>query len=69
MPYRASLGSETFHFDKLHEYESLCLECLAHDYTHGTIVFNAFIFCQRECPPRCAPSPVPINALPFHLPS
>jgi len=45
---------ETFHFDMLHEYEHLCFDCLAHDYTHGTIVFNAFIFCQRECPPRCA---------------
>jgi len=37
---------ETFHFDMLHEYEHLCFDCLAHDYTHGTIVFNAFIFCQ-----------------------
>merc|ERR1711871_1135512 len=28
------------------KYEEKCLECVTHDYTHGTIMFNAFIFCQ-----------------------
>jgi magnesium-transporting ATPase (P-type) len=36
----------SFRFADLHEYEDLCLTCTAHDYTHGTIIFNAFIFCQ-----------------------
>ena len=35
-----------FRFADLHEYELLCLTCTVHDYTHGTIIFNAFIFCQ-----------------------
>jgi len=32
-------------FDRT-EYELDCLTCKEHDYTHGTIMFNAFIFCQ-----------------------
>ena len=32
-------------FDRI-EYELDCLTCKEHDYTHGTIMFNAFIFCQ-----------------------
>ena len=35
-----------FRFADLHEYETLCLKCTEHDYRHGTIIFNAFIFCQ-----------------------
>ena len=41
----AGLQNE-FRFADLHEYEVLCLTCTAHDYRHGTIIFNAFIFCQ-----------------------
>jgi len=35
-----------FRFADLHEYEESCLQCTEHDYRHGTIIFNAFIFCQ-----------------------
>ena len=41
----AGLQNE-FRFADLHEYEVFCLTCTAHDYRHGTIIFNAFIFCQ-----------------------
>ena len=40
------LSLNEFRFADLHEYELLCLTCTEHDYRHGTIVFNAFIFCQ-----------------------
>ncbi|CAK9251024.1 unnamed protein product [Sphagnum jensenii] len=36
----------TFHFDTLQGYYANCFTCRQHDYTHGTIIFNAFIFCQ-----------------------
>jgi hypothetical protein len=35
-----------FSFSDLKDFESSCLNCEARDYTHGTIIFNAFIFCQ-----------------------
>ncbi len=37
---------ESNHFYKLEGFESECLTCEKIDYTHGTIIFNAFIFCQ-----------------------
>jgi calcium-translocating P-type ATPase len=33
-------------FKKYDNFEHDCLTCEEHDYTHGTIIFNAFIFCQ-----------------------
>ncbi len=33
-------------FEKFDGFESECLTCEKIDYTHGTIIFNAFIFCQ-----------------------
>jgi len=41
-----SKGSESFRFDELDGYEGACLECTLDDYTHGTIIFNTFIFFQ-----------------------
>jgi len=42
-------GSYDCFHDNFHNYdgyESECLTCEKTDYTHGTIIFNAFIFCQ-----------------------
>jgi len=33
-------------FSKLKEFEANCLDCKQFDYRHGTIMFNAFIWCQ-----------------------
>ena len=35
-----------FSFLNLDQFEDTCVECVVKDYTHGTIIFNAFIFCQ-----------------------
>jgi magnesium-transporting ATPase (P-type) len=35
-----------FKFDQLNDFDKKCLECTYYDYTHGSIIFNAFIFCQ-----------------------
>ena len=35
-----------FSFLSLDGFETSCLECRVRDYTHGTIIFNTFIFCQ-----------------------
>ena len=35
-----------FEFAGLNEFASTCLTCYKTDYIHGTIIFNAFIFCQ-----------------------
>lgn len=35
-----------FSFLDLGGFEDDCLKCQVRDYTHGTIIFNAFIFCQ-----------------------
>jgi hypothetical protein len=35
-----------FSFQSLQDFATECLECKTKDYTHGTIIFNAFIFCQ-----------------------
>ena len=32
--------------DDLTDFTSSCLTCTKKDYTHGTLIFNAFIFCQ-----------------------
>jgi len=39
-------ATQSVHFDKLDEFEESCLKCEKLDYTHGSIIFNAFIFCQ-----------------------
>lgn len=39
------LGTE-FSFNDLHNFVDTCLKCTKNDYTHGTIIFNTFIFCQ-----------------------
>lgn len=36
----------SFVFRDLNEYSNTCLTCTKHDYTHGTIIFNTFIFFQ-----------------------
>eukprot|EP01041_Mallomonas_annulata_P002779 gene2779-5472_t len=36
----------SFHFDKLLDYEQKCLECVEYSWTHQTIIFNTFVFCQ-----------------------
>ena len=35
-----------FKFKDLKDFDEKCLECTYYDYTHGSIIFNAFIFCQ-----------------------
>ena len=35
----------SFRFNHLEDFESTCLECTKEDYTHYSIIFNAFIFC------------------------
>ena len=39
-------ASVPFSFDELPSYEDTCLVCAKKDYTHGSIIFNAFIWCQ-----------------------
>ena len=36
----------SYSFSSLNGFESECLTCILPDYTHGTIIFNAFIWCQ-----------------------
>lgn len=36
----------SFRFIDLDSYQDSCLTCFKQDYIHGTIIFNAFIFCQ-----------------------
>jgi len=39
--------SNSFEFNALDGFSSTCLSsCQAYDYTHGTLIFNAFVFCQ-----------------------
>lgn len=40
------LNSIPFQFNNLDDYTSTCLDCQQNSYLHGTIIFNAFIFCQ-----------------------
>ena len=35
-----------FQFNKLLDFSTSCLTCYKSDHTHGSIIFNAFIFCQ-----------------------
>lgn len=42
---KGTLG-ESFKFEDLNDYEGTCLSCQKNDYTHGTIMFNTFIFFQ-----------------------
>jgi Ca2+-transporting ATPase len=35
-----------FSFENLNDYKKKCLTCEINDYTHNTIIFNTFIFCQ-----------------------
>jgi len=45
--YEGSSPPLYFNFkDSLQDFEDDCLKCNYHDYTHGSIIFNAFIFCQ-----------------------
>ena len=46
--HKASLefNSTMFSFGDLEGYGGFCLECDYHSYTHTTIIFNAFVFCQ-----------------------
>jgi len=40
------MNGSSFKFGELDSFEESCLTCALVDYTHGTIIFNAFIFCQ-----------------------
>ena len=40
------ISGYNFKFIDLNDYSNKCLTCFKHDYIHGTIIFNAFIFCQ-----------------------
>jgi magnesium-transporting ATPase (P-type) len=44
-PLNATLPVQ-FSFSHLDDYKSKCLDCEYRDYTHGTIIFNTFVFCQ-----------------------
>eukprot|EP01031_Cornospumella_fuschlensis_P035979 gene35979-43635_t len=39
-------ATEEHSFSDYHDYGSTCLDCTKLDYTHSTIIFNTFIFCQ-----------------------
>jgi len=41
----ATYGS-TFSFSDLKDFKEDCLKCEVDDFTHGSIIFNAFIWCQ-----------------------
>ena len=41
-----ALNSTKFSFARLDGYGGFCLECEEHSYTHTTIIFNSFVFCQ-----------------------
>ena len=43
--YDSTLGAELSYSD-FNDFKEECLTCLKTDYTHGTIIFNAFIWCQ-----------------------
>lgn len=43
--HKSSTGFD-YRFVKLADYEEECLYCKQKDYTHGSIIFNSFIFCQ-----------------------
>eukprot|EP01006_Ploeotia_vitrea_P050231 TRINITY_DN67432_c1_g2_i3.p1 TRINITY_DN67432_c1_g2~~TRINITY_DN67432_c1_g2_i3.p1 ORF type:complete len:1091 (+),score=67.69 TRINITY_DN67432_c1_g2_i3:58-3330(+) len=43
--YPAASGNKVS-FSQLNKYDEKCLTCEKIDYRHGTIIFNAFIFCQ-----------------------
>lgn len=42
----AQFNHSVFSFSHLAGYEQYCLECELKSYTHTTIIFNAFVFCQ-----------------------
>lgn len=44
-PLNATLPVQ-FSFSHLDDYKTKCLDCEYRDYTHGTIIFNTFVFCQ-----------------------
>jgi hypothetical protein len=67
---RDRLTQNNFKFSDLDGYAETCLaDCRVKDYVHGTIIFNAFIFCQvttRSSPhPACLSRP---PCLPPHPP-
>ena len=42
----AANATTQFSFHDLSKFKELCLKCEKVDYTHGTVIFNTFIFCQ-----------------------
>jgi magnesium-transporting ATPase (P-type) len=44
--HHSSDGLSKIKYADYTNFESNCLRCTEHDYTHGTIIFNAFIWCQ-----------------------
>lgn len=66
---RDRVTNNEFTFSSLDGFEATCLDCRVKDYVHGTIIFNAFIFCQvitlsplhSACPlPSSLPPPSPL---------
>lgn len=54
-----------FVFADLEGFASTCLDCRVKDYVHGTIIFNAFIFCQVTASSfRYSACPRPLSFLP-----
>ena len=43
---RGSSVGHKFSFERLPQFTSRCLKCVTDNYVHGTIIFNAFIWCQ-----------------------
>jgi hypothetical protein len=69
---RDRLTQNDFKFSDLDGYAETCLaDCRVKDYVHGTIIFNAFIFCQvttwSSSHPACLSRP-PCLPLPPHPP-
>jgi len=44
--YSLTSTSSKFNFHELQDFDKDCLTCTKNDYTHGTLIFNTFIFCQ-----------------------
>ena len=42
----STIEKSYFQFSKLSDFSDECLTCYKKDYVHGSIIFNAFIFCQ-----------------------
>ena len=46
--HRSSATGDVFRFNQLPDFATSCLTCYKSDHVHGSIIFNAFIFCQVQ---------------------